>query len=369
VSECGVGVFYEDCDNIATVDNLTFSNNAGAALKFRDCGTFRLGSNNTISGNGWPLAIDVGSYPDAASQIPTSGNLRNGIQIVAGSSVRTGIWPAFAGLDYFLTGNNTVSSGGNLTLSQGLTMRCFSGNYIRVDGQLHGIGTPVDPIVFTRHSTDSWGGLRFYAGSQGSLQHATFEYGYYGVYQNNTGSVPVSNCQFNHNTYAVYIAAGANVPVKGNRFHYNDYGVYIAAGGTATIGGTGDDYNCFVGNRTFAVENLNASTVTAENNYWGARSGPNHTSNSSGKGDRVSDNLDFKPFPWLCANICECDLNYDGRCDMQDWLLFGQDWGRTDCNDPGVDPCECDLTRDGRCDMQDWLMFGQDWGRTDCPIP
>jgi hypothetical protein len=66
---------------------------------------------------------------------------------------------------------------------------------------------------------------------------------------------------------------------------------------------------------------------------------------------------------------CECDLNHDGRCDMQDWLIFGQDWGRTDCHDPGAEPCECDLNDDGRCDMQDWLIFGEDWGRTDCPIP
>jgi hypothetical protein len=66
-------------------------------------------------------------------------------------------------------------------------------------------------------------------------------------------------------------------------------------------------------------------------------------------------------------NPCECDLYHDGKCDMQDWLLFGQDWGRIDCNDPGVDPCECDLNWDGRCDMQDWLLFGEDWGRTDCP--
>jgi len=369
VSECGVGVYYQSCENIGPVDNLTFSNNAGAALQFRDCGVFSLGSNNTVSENGWPLAIDAGSYPTAASQIPTSGNLRNGIQIVAGSSVRTGTWPAFAGLDYFLTGNNTISTGGSLTLSPGLTMRCFNNNYIRVDGQLYGVGTPADPIVFTRHATDSWGGLRFYSGSQGSLQHATFEYGQYGVYQINTGSVPVSNCQFNHNTYGVYIAAGANVPIKRNRFQYNGYGVYIAPGATATIGGPGDDHNCFMGNRTYAVFNDNASTVTAENNYWGDPSGPNHPSYSSGKGDRIGDNLDVEPFPWLCANICECDQNHDGRCDMQDWLLFGQDWGRTDCNDPGVEPCECDLTWDGRCDMQDWLLFGEDWGRTNCPIP
>gem|GEM_PF-1471389 len=66
--------------------------------------------------------------------------------------------------------------------------------------------------------------------------------------------------------------------------------------------------------------------------------------------------------------LCECDLNHDGLCDMQDWLLFGEEWGRTDCCDAGVE-CECDLNGDCQCDMQDWLKFGEDWGRTDCPIP
>jgi hypothetical protein len=67
-------------------------------------------------------------------------------------------------------------------------------------------------------------------------------------------------------------------------------------------------------------------------------------------------------------NVCECDLNTDGKCNGLDWLLFYPDWGRTDCNEPGVD-CECDLNGDGRCDGQDWLIFYPDWGRTDCPIP
>jgi len=74
----------------------------------------------------------------------------------------------------------------------------------------------------------------------------------------------------------------------------------------------------------------------------------------------------------LPADICECDLNGDHKCDMQDWLLFGTDWGRTDCGTPpgsGNPPndCECDVNADGKCDMQDWLKFGEDWGRTDCP--
>jgi len=56
---------------------------------------------------------------------------------------------------------------------------------------------------------------------------------------------------------------------------------------------------------------------------------------------------------------------------MRDWLLFGRQWGHTDCvsatNPDGI-PCFCDLNADGRCDMRDWLLFGRNWGRTDCPI-
>jgi len=88
-----------------------------------------------------------------------------------------------------------------------------------------------------------------------------------------------------------------------------------------------------------------------------------------------STNYGLEPGFWYTvavAEVCECDLTHDGRCDMQDWLLFGEDWGRTDCGTPpgsGNDPndCACDLNADGRCDMQDWLLFGEDWGRTDCP--
>ena len=81
------------------------------------------------------------------------------------------------------------------------------------------------------------------------------------------------------------------------------------------------------------------------------------------------DHIRITGFP----HFCECDLNQDGMCDMQDWLLFGEDWGRTDCGTPpgsGCWPndCECDLNHDGRCDMSDWLRFGEDWGLTDCLI-
>ncbi len=72
-------------------------------------------------------------------------------------------------------------------------------------------------------------------------------------------------------------------------------------------------------------------------------------------------------YRYRTLEVCACDLNADGRCDMRDWVLFGRDWGRTDCST--ALPCACNLNGDMRCDMRDWVLFGKAWGRTDCPRP
>jgi len=64
------------------------------------------------------------------------------------------------------------------------------------------------------------------------------------------------------------------------------------------------------------------------------------------------------------VNFCECDLNTDGSCNVFDWFMFIEDWGRTDC----AGDCECDLNGDGSCNVFDWFLFIEDWGRTDCPV-
>jgi hypothetical protein len=73
------------------------------------------------------------------------------------------------------------------------------------------------------------------------------------------------------------------------------------------------------------------------------------------------------------ADVCECDLNHDGSCNILDYQLFIQDWGRTNCGTPpgtGLPPndCECDLNKDGKCNILDYQLFIQDWGRTNCPL-
>ena len=72
------------------------------------------------------------------------------------------------------------------------------------------------------------------------------------------------------------------------------------------------------------------------------------------------------------ADVCECNLNGDSSCNILDYQLLIQDWGRTNCGTPpgtGNPPndCECDLNQDGSCNILDYQIFIQDWGRTDCP--
>ena len=83
-----------------------------------------------------------------------------------------------------------------------------------------------------------------------------------------------------------------------------------------------------------------------------------------------SSNFNLEPGFWYTVavvEVCECDLSGDGNCNILDWPYFIEDWGRTDCNDPGVN-CECDLNSDGKCNILDWPYFIEDWGRTDCPL-
>jgi len=77
-------------------------------------------------------------------------------------------------------------------------------------------------------------------------------------------------------------------------------------------------------------------------------------------------------FTTLSSDVCECNLNTDHSCNILDYQLFIQDWGRTNCGTPpgtGNPPndCECDLNQDGKCNILDYQIFIQDWGRTDCP--
>ncbi len=86
----------------------------------------------------------------------------------------------------------------------------------------------------------------------------------------------------------------------GNSVSYNSYGIYITTFRNDAI--NNDIYkNSLYGMYVTNVGNVIKAGIKAENNYWGASSGPYHKDlNSDGQGDQVNgdgENLDFRP--WL----------------------------------------------------------------------
>lgn len=99
-------------------------------------------------------------------------------------------------------------------------------------------------------------------------------------------------------------AAGAiTATITGNTITGWDKGISIRNGAPVT-GFTIED-NSISGNTTYGIYNGSTGTLNAENNWWGDISGPTHSSNLTGTGDAVSDNVDFAP--WI-GQPSEIDL-------------------------------------------------------------
>lgn len=63
--------------------------------------------------------------------------------------------------------------------------------------------------------------------------------------------------------------------------------------------------NCIVGNTSFGASNGAGAAISAEQNYWGGTHGPhNATSNPTGTGNAVSDNITFTPYLSGPAAVC-----------------------------------------------------------------
>ena len=152
----------------------------------------------------------------------------------------------------------------------------------------------------------------------------------------------------------------------------------LAEAGSTTIGNDSMERN-FDGSQS-VDPNVGGSIVDWSWDFGDGASGSgettSHTYTSAGKFNvtlTVTDNEGKTDSDNTLAIIeappCDCDLNNDGSCDVSDWSLFFPEWGRTDCNETGVEPCECDMNDDGSCDFTDLVLFFWDWGRDDCPAP
>jgi hypothetical protein len=235
------GIRLVSCTN-PVVDNMILTGNGGTygAIHMEDTGEFVLGSGNTIGGvgqeNSWPLVIGAGAYPSAGSLIPTSGNTNDDIRVYGGSSAKSGTWRKFTDLDYIVSSTPTFSSGGDLTIEDGVIVKFDSAQGINMGGYLTAIGTLGTGIVFTRNAgVTNWGKLFFTgSGTGGRLDYCIVEHGWYAI-QTDGGladTLSMSYCTIKNNSgIGIYVTGSPGlVSVSACTLQNNPTGINALTG-------------------------------------------------------------------------------------------------------------------------------------------
>jgi hypothetical protein len=149
-----------------------------------------------------------------------------------------------------------------------------------------------------------WTGLVVYAGGA-NIHDARVRYATFGVRLLNTGSaaisVTVQNSILDHNLAGIgmearYLNADINALITGNQIVQNKAGVKVSWDSAYQAVSTPLIHNNNIMVNGIGVENLSPVVVDATNNWWGDASGPRHSSNPGGRGDPVSNNVNFNPY-------------------------------------------------------------------------
>jgi len=270
------GIYAPDPNTSLTLENLTLTNNVGAAIFWYCSGSI------------------------AARSLTATGNGQNEL-LIPGCSVSGGRqWDlGDAGLPVRVTYDIDVMTNALLSILPGTVLRFDKNQFgsptrlgVRDQATLNALGTADRRVVFTGATATPgwWTGIHAYQRATLTLRHC--EIGYGGNRNRGTGSlvadwgwpdygVPVVNvqhCEIHHSG------------LKGVHFDF-DTDVPITALPVFR-------YNNLHDNAEEAVTNWNAPTLDARHNYWGDSSGPYHaTQNPGGQGDSVGNNILF--YPWL----------------------------------------------------------------------
>jgi len=234
---------------------------------------------------------------------------------VAGESIKESAvwkrWPA----PYILTGTTYVKkdtvSNPILTLDPGVQLRFNASatlivGYSTSPGTLLAQGTTAEPIIFTSNQSSPtpgyWKGITMNgAGNNASiLNHVVVEYGGKGTAYSNanlmlsSGSPQILNSVIRQSTGSgIYLyTASAGPTIQGCQITDNKWGIYSRSS-NPVIGNSTISNNSTAG----LWNGTTAGIISARGNWWGAGSGPTHSSNASGTGGTITDGVSYNP--WL----------------------------------------------------------------------
>jgi len=226
-----VGLHFNSCSGTPSISNQVITNNSGTfgAIYMGTCHDFDIGSGNTITGNLYPLTINIASYANNGSNIPITGNTNNAIQVYGGTTASNFYWYDF-GIPYLITVNPTIDVLDLLEISPGVHVQFENGKKIDIYGTLNANGTNGNEIYFTRNdSVDTWAGLNFQKGAVGDLDFSIIEYATYSngyaVYADST-ALNLDNCLIQYNDYGFY-GEEQQTALSNTTFQNNTYGYYV----------------------------------------------------------------------------------------------------------------------------------------------
>ncbi|HKJ27974.1 MAG TPA: sortase [Anaerolineales bacterium] len=259
-------------------------------------------SNNTI--NSWRLGIFHNLWYQNASVIPVSNNTINAISSADSTKFNGILLSSWQGSADTTLQNNTInigtisqaeSAGYNIWNTPTTAALTISGG--SVTGGEYGVFVN----NFEGYSSNARDTSILIDGIQVKNAAAA------GVYvkdssSNTNGATVDATLQnmeiINSNTGVLVSGSDASANIDINTIAGNTIGVSVELASTAAL-----SCNSIYNNSTFGVSNTTLSLINAENNWWGDASGPYHaTTNPTGTGDTVSDNVDFDP--WNATTGC-----------------------------------------------------------------
>ena len=172
---------------------------------------------------------------------------------------------------------------------------------------------PVDVFSSTFQDIGRTGILYFGTGVSGSIASGNTYVGKglghwldYGIEVGNGASVDILGNTFSNNRsleaveadsagvlITTYFGSGTQALVAGNTFLGSDYGLAVGFGASDTSMVLAHR-NYFAGNSRGVYSS--GPVVDARHSFWGDSTGPSHTSHPAGRGDSVSDPVDFIPY-------------------------------------------------------------------------
>ncbi|MEI8113839.1 MAG: right-handed parallel beta-helix repeat-containing protein [Bacteroidia bacterium] len=357
-------VFYDESNDLSTIDhtifrysptipiqltnaspkitNTTFENLPFSGIQLSGSSAPSI-NNCTFNNISFPFTTSLITYPAETTNNVISGTTGRAIRI-SDETLTSDVTLAkhdFAGktnIPYVFM-NYTVGTGAKLTIKPGVVCKFMQNGFLHIQNGLiaKGGSTTDSTIVFTADRDDFyggdtyadgdanqptnnwWKGIYFYNESLDencSLENCIIKdasdyyyYPYYAPYdQYRTGAVTVDNasptlknCLFESNYYGI-ISRNTSLPKITN----------------CDFVGTDPTYGFGVFNQT------STNTVTAVNCWWNSNTGPKHSSNPGGLGERVSDYVTFIPWATQLAKPVLGDVSMNGEVKPYDASLVLQ---------------------------------------------